>query len=70
MKESKQQRHITTNNAGCDNKPIEFYKRKLQSIKSQKGIMTAFTGVNIFTVCYSYVALHRKNNIIRSAKSC
>ena len=53
MKKRKHQRHLTTNHVGCANKPIEFYERELQSIKSQ---MTAFTGVNKSTVYSSYVA--------------
>ena len=57
MKKSKQQHHLIKNQAGCANKPIEFYKRKLQLIKLQKGVITAFTGVNK-SVYSSYVAFY------------
>ena len=46
MKKNKLQRHLITNYPGCLDKPVEFFERKLQSIASQKSIMTAFTGVN------------------------
>ena len=56
MKKSKLQRHLIISCAGCANIPIEFYERKLLSIKSQKAVMATFTGVNKSTVYSSYVA--------------
>ena len=46
MKKNKLRRHLTTNHSGCVDKPVEFFKHKLQSIASQKSVLTAFTEVN------------------------
>ena len=56
MKITKLQRHLSSNHSGCIDKPIEFFEQKLNSHKSQKDIMTTFTGANKPTVYSSYVA--------------
>ena len=56
MKKNKLQKHLSSNHPGCIDKQIEFFERKLNSLKSQKGIMTTFTGVNKPAVYSSYVA--------------
>ena len=56
MKKNKLQRHLSSNHPGCIDKPIEFFERNLNSLKSQKDIMTIFTGVNKPAVYSSYVA--------------
>ena len=61
-KKNKLQRHLTTNHPGCVDKPIEFFKDKLQSIASQKNVLTAFTGVNKSAVYSSYVASYQIAN--------
>ena len=56
MKKNKLQRHFSSNHPGCIDKPIEFFERKLNSLKLQKDIMTTFTGVNKPAIYSSYVA--------------
>ena len=56
---NKLQRHLTTNHPGCVDKPVEFFKRKLQSIASQKSVLTSFTEVNKSAVYSSYVASYQ-----------
>ena len=56
MKKEKLQRHLITNHPGCIDKPVEFFEGKLQSIASQKSIMTAFTGVSKSVVYALYIA--------------
>ena len=56
MKKNKLKRHLITNYPGCADKPVEFFKRKLQSIASQKSVLTAFTEVNKAADYSSYVA--------------
>ena len=59
MKKNKLQRHLTTNHPGCVDKPVEIFKHKLQSIASQKSVLTAFTEVNTSAVYSSYVASYQ-----------
>ena len=59
MKKNKLQRHLTTNHPGCVDKPVEIFKHKLQSIASQKSVLTAFTEVNKSAVYSSYVASYQ-----------
>ena len=59
MKKNKLQRHLTRNHPGCVDKPVEFFKHKLQSIASQKSVLTAFTEVNKSAVYSSYVASYQ-----------
>ena len=66
MKKNKLQRHLSTNHPGCIDKPIEFFQQKLNSLKSQKDIMTTFTNVNKPAVYSSYVA---SSHIAKQKKS-
>ena len=50
---------MITNHLGGIDKPVEFFERKLQSIASQKSVMTAFTGVNKSAVYASYIAAYQ-----------
>ena len=56
---NKLQRHLTTNHPGCVDKLVEFFKHKLQSIASQKSVLTSFTEVNKSAVYSSYVASYQ-----------
>ena len=59
MKKNKLQRHLTTNHPGCVDKPVEFFKHKLQSIASQKSVLTAFTEVNKSAVYSLYATSYQ-----------
>ena len=62
MKKNKLQRHLITNHPGYIDKPVELFARKLQSIASQKSVMTAFTGVRKSAVNASHIAAYQIGN--------
>ena len=71
MKKNKLQRHLITYHPGCIDKLVELLERKLQSIASQKIVMTALTEANKSAVYASYIAaikLRTQRNLMQLAK--
>ena len=66
IKKNKLQRHLTTNHPGCVDKSVELFERKMQSVASQKNVLTAFIEVNksavysLYATCYQ-IAKQKKS---------
>ena len=56
LKKNKLLRHLETNHPACVDKPIEYFRSKLQALSSQANVMKAFTTVNKSAVYASYLA--------------
>ena len=59
MKKNKLKRHLETNYPTCLDKPVEFFERKLNSIRGQRSVTTKFTTENKSTVYSSYLASYQ-----------
>ena len=59
LKKNKLLHHLKTNHPACVDKPIEYFRSKLQALSSQANIMKAFTTVNKSAVYASYLASYK-----------